>query len=286
MRKEEFVNKLIEKIPGSQVVTVNKNNTIMTGINVKGEGNISPTIYIDQCYEDLISGEITFSEAVKKISDMIDSVGVPDVDVDSLLSWDDVKEKIMPRIVSSNNNPVLVEKPYRLIEDLAVIYAVDIASRSDGNMSAPVTNNLSKSWGVTEEDLFRQATKNLNGTEVFQSMREVLMEMMGVMADEMVPEEGPDMFVLSNKNKLNGACELINASAMKQISEKLGGDFIILPSSVHEVIILPITEETDLNILSNMVVEVNETQVDPIDRLSDNVYRYDSEKECIELAVA
>ena len=127
------------------------------------------------------------------------------------------------------------------------------------------------------EELDKIARENIKGTSEFQSMRDVLIEMMGgIVPDFMLPseEEIPSMYILTNTSKNGGAANLLDDAALADISEKVGGDFMILPSSIHEAIILPqVSDDLDLQ---GMVCEINATQVAPEERLSDNVYRYDS----------
>lgn len=94
------------------------------------------------------------------------------------------------------------------------------------------------------------------------------------------PDEGA-MYVLTNQEKLNGATALLDAKIMGEISEKFGENFFILPSSLHEVLIVPAREGMELSVLENMVQEVNATQVAPQDRLSDHVYKYDAQEQSV-----
>lgn len=83
------------------------------------------------------------------------------------------------------------------------------------------------------------------------------------------------MYVLTNAEKMNGAAAILDSKTMEGISEKLGGDFVIIPSSIHEVIILPLnTADTDT--LNGMVNDVNASEVAPLDVLSNHVYKYDA----------
>ena len=92
------------------------------------------------------------------------------------------------------------------------------------------------------------------------------------------------MYVLSNADKLNGAAALLDAKTMEDISEKLGGDFVVLPSSIHEVLLVKDDGNASLPELKNMVEEVNATQVAPEEKLTDSVYHYDSKEHVFELA--
>ena len=163
-------------------------------------------------------------------------------------------------------------------------------------MSAPITNRLMENYGADVEQLHKLALDDMDTLTpaTFKSMTETMVDMMlpdmmrsgmteeearGTIAAMLPPTQDEMMYILSNEDKLNGAAMLLNDKVMDDISEKLGGqDFYILPSSVHEVLIVPKTEEADLKTLENMVQEVNATQVAPEERLSDHVYAYDAKE--------
>ena len=163
------------------------------------------------------------------------------------------------------------------------------------NDLATLYPELVDEWdGVTTEELHDIALHNLSESQIeFKTMRDVLVDMMfpdGIREGDprafMLPpeEENPSMYVLSNADKLNGAAALLDAKTMEDISEKLGGDFIVLPSSVHETIVLPLNEDMDRHTLEAMVQDVNVGQVALEERLSDHVYMYDSQEKELVLA--
>ena len=95
--------------------------------------------------------------------------------------------------------------------------------------------------------------------------------------ESMVPPATDDMlYVLSNEARLHGAAAILNKKIMDDITDKLGKDFFILPSSIHEVLIVPKNDRTDLKDLESMVRDVNASHVSPGERLSDHVYAYDA----------
>ena len=91
------------------------------------------------------------------------------------------------------------------------------------------------------------------------------------------------MYVATNVSKLNGACILLYDGVLEKFAEKIGGDFYILPSSVHEVLFVPANGDMDARYLIQMVREVNATQVAPDEVLSDNVYLYHADKDFVEM---
>ena len=105
-------------------------------------------------------------------------------------------------------------------------------------------------------------------------------EALGIMP--MRPED-EQLFVATVPDKTHGAGVLAYQNFMDQAAERVGGDFFILPSSIHEVLIVPDNGRMDLKELEAMVRDVNATQVAPADKLTDNVYHYDSKEKIFEL---
>ena len=97
------------------------------------------------------------------------------------------------------------------------------------------------------------------------------------MASQMIPDVPDTMFVLTNDMKVNGAAAILNDDTRQKIADKVG-DFYVLPSSIHETLIIPKDAGMELRDLEQMVQEVNQTQVAPQERLSDHVYEYDAKE--------
>lgn len=275
--------------------TVQKNNEALDAITITSpDSNVSPTIYLSSFFEDYEAGK-SMDDILSQIADMRVAHEVSkDFDVSRITDIEQVKSQIAPRIVGvEGNEELLAQRPHQIMDDLAVTYCVMLGEDANGSMSVPITYQLMESWNLTQPELQALAKENLSELtpSTFKSMNEVMAEMMipqvmddmGVdretaeqmLADMMPPED--KMFVLSNEQKLNGAAALLDDKMMEQIAERVGGDFFILPSSIHETLIIPAEAGMKLRDLESMVKEVNETQVAPQDRLSDHVYHYDAE---------
>ena len=310
MSFEEFKETIAEEIKAFlpekyedadiKIHTVQKNNEELTGITITaGDSNISPNIYLDSYYESYLDGE-SMEDIMQNIADVrVEHEIEKPFAVDVITDYDKAKDKIMPKIVGMDGNEKYLEdKPFTRMEDLAVVYYVDMGKLGGGVMSAPVTENLMETWGMSAEELHQTALSNMEAQNIssFKSMQEVMMEMMmpdmaeqfggdkdaacEAMSDVLPPDDGT-MFVLTNQEKLNGATALLDAKIMGEISERFGENFFILPSSLHEVLIVPEKEGMELSVLENMVQEVNATQVSPQDRLSDHVYKYDVQEQTV-----
>ena len=296
---EQIKDYLPEKYAGAEVnlQEVTKNNdTVLTGIMIRTEdSNISPNIYLEGYFEQYQDGR-DMEDILQNIADVrVQHEMSQDFDVSKITDIDQVKDHIICKLVNAEmNEDYLADKPHTMKEDLAVVYAVDLGKSAGGRMSSPITNSLMKQYGLTTEELNDIALHNLSESKIeFMTMRDVLVDMMfpdGIDEGDprafMLPpeEENPSMYVLSNAERLNGAAAILDAKTMEDISEKLGGDFIVLPSSIHETIVLPLNENMDRQTLEAMVQDVNAGQVAPEERLSDHVYMYDSQEKELVLA--
>ena len=297
--KEQFVEDVKEKLyeQGTEVDitvnTVNKLNESYEAMTVKpGGSNIGVNIGIDKFYgatQDDISYDDVVDKAVKAISDGF--LNQPQIDVASLTDYDQMKDKLVMEVVSAETNKEMLENvPHQNIEDMAVVYRFVLNSDDEGRASILATNQMIENMGVTPEQLHADALENaprIKPAEI-KGMGEVLAEMMGVEQAEMmglypVRPEDEQIFVASVPDKVHGAGVLAYQDFMDQAAERAGGDFYILPSSIHEILIVPDNGKMGLSDLENMVKEVNATQVAPADKLTDNVYHYDSQAKIFEL---
>ncbi len=297
--KEKFVDDLRDKLYESgaevdlSVHTVNKLNESYEAITVTPEGsNIGVNIGIDKFYEALDNGK-TYDEVLNKAVEVVEN-GIsqrPDFDINSLSDYSQMKEKLAMEVVSAETNKEMLETvPHQNIEDMAVVYRFVLSSDDDGRASILVTNQLIESMGVTPEQLHADAMENapvIKPVEI-KGMSEVMAEMLGIEQAEMmgifpVAPEDEKIYVATVPDKVHGAGVLAYQNFMDQAAERAGGDFFILPSSIHEVLIVPDKGEMGLKDLEAMVREVNATQVAPADKLTDNVYHYDSKDKIFEL---
>lgn len=299
--KQEIADNIKEYLPDKyadsivQVNAVQKNNETLDALTITSpDSNMSPTIYLNSFYEDYQNGR-DMDDILDSIADLRVEYEVnQDFDVSSITDFEKVSDKIAARLYGMEGNEELLSvRPHATMDDLAVTYCIMLGDNENGSMSVPITNQIMETWGVTQEDLRRIAQENCDTLtpSKFMSMNAVMTDMMvpqimsdyGInkeeaikMVNDMVPTDDK-LFVLTNNQKLNGAAALLDEKMMEQIAERVGNDFYILPSSVHEVLIVPKEAGMDLKDLEAMVQEVNATQVAPQDRLSDHVYQYDNE---------
>lgn len=293
---EEVKYRITDFLPGKyananiSVREQEKINSNYTGLMVELEGrNANPTINLEHFYEKYQNGQL-MEDVLYDIAKIIQMEG-PRVDVSRLEDYDEVKDSLFIRVCNSKENREFLKKvPHVEVEDIAVTYHIKISGDERGIVSTPVTNGMLKTYGIRHEQLLDDAMESspkVNPPEIV-SMDEMLadiyreqFEMMGYsenqideMLEEMPHPELP-MIVVTNTDRVNGAAVLFYNDVMDEIGEKLNGNYFILPSSLHETIVVPDNGEMEYKELLAMVTEINATQVDTRDKLTDQVYHYD-----------
>lgn len=261
-----------------------------TGLSVRPDDSIvSASLNLDQAYGQMMAGK-SYEEVVDALANQCGDimVNMPDFDLGRLTDYESMKDTLIVQVIPTEvNKAMLQDIPHKDIEDMSIVYRMQMDKRDDGVSSVLVTNAMLDNYGVTPEQLHQDAMEAtvINNPATFRSMQEVLAELMG-MPEEFLPQDAgvPTMYVASVEGSVNGAGVIAYPDFMDQVADQIGGDFFVLPSSVHEVLVLPDDGNMDRHDLENMVREVNSTEVDPKDQLSDNVYHYDSQDKIFELA--
>lgn len=294
--KEQFVEDLKERLEtGGEKFSVDLNavqkmNQNYEAVTVKPEDAIiGVNLNMNEIYERYDRG-MSYDTLVREVAEKADRAlhDRPDFNLEALQDYDQMKEKLSMEVVSAERNADLLEKvPHKDMEDMAVVYRFVLDSDSDGRGSILVTNQLMDNYGITAEQLHADALQYapVMRPAVIQTMAETLLEMMGPEAKDMIPVLPDDpLFVATVPDKIQGAGVLAYQDFMEQAAERVGGDFFILPSSIHEILLVRDDGTFDINHLEDMVKQVNETEVAPEDLLTDSVYHYDSKEKIFELA--
>ena len=260
---------------------VKNNGCEMDGLVIMEKGkDIAPTIYLDSFYELYTNGE-NIKNIIRQIEVIYEqNKNNVTFDVNILKHFDTIKDKIVYKVVNYRSNEKLLEQvPHKRILDLAVVFYCLLDNEYGRSATALIYNNNLKNWNVTIDDVYKAALKNtpdLLHSKI--SSMAALFEKCGVNVDgeevdlkDYVPS---DMYVLTNESKLNGAACILYENALYDFAQKLGADLYILPSSVHEVILLPKLSMFEKDELVNMVKEVNTEGVAADEVLSDHVYEY------------
>lgn len=291
----EFREKIKEELPGHmpeelvesitlESVEISKmNDQKLYGITVKEKGsNMAPTLYVNEFYERYQDGEDLeqlITEFAERTEGSVHVQGPPETD----LTWDSVKDSLSVRLLEkSRNKEFLSNMPYADVGNgLALTADINLPGDSKGEWKAAVTHSLLESLGVDKETLFASA---MESAVVYDPP--VLMDMstavFGIgegnmldMTEPIAPEDIGRMYVLTTKGGRIGACALFYPEVKEKMAELFGSGYYILPSSTHEVIIVPDDPSIVPKDLTAMVKHANEFIVEPQDVLSDNVLHYD-----------
>ena len=260
------------------------NGTTQQGLIVlEPESNISPTIYLDNYYQTYVMGESLGKIECEILELYKEKQKKNKMDVSLFTERKNAKQRIIFRIVNYNANKELLNGvPHRRILDLAVVYHCLVESTPEADATILIHNHHMESWKVTEDVLFHAALEN---TPCLQKACVVNMEQV---CRSMISEKDSDLAVaksiniLTNTNRTNGAGVILYPNVLKEFAEEMGHDFYIIPSSIHETILLPMLGD-DWEALSQMVKEVNATQLAPEEVLSDHVYEYRQSKNVVSM---
>lgn len=237
-------------------------------------------------YFGAVENGTPYKEVIDRIAEEAEQIyqDLPMVKAEDYRDYEKMKSSLMVHLVGREGNETMLEKiPHQDMEDMAVVYWLDFGMTEEGRATALITNGLLASYGISQEQLHRDAVEQAVRKQPFEikGMSEILEELMGFSP----MDEGQEiMYVASNPNRLFGAGVIAYPDFLEAAAEKVGGDFYVLPSSVHEVILVPDDGRQRETELQTMVQNVNETQVDPKDRLSNEVYHYDSKDKIFERA--
>lgn len=290
--KEAVVAGLEEIVTDGEVhvnEVLKNNNVKLTGVSIRREGsNVCPTIYLD----DFFQREVSVKETVERILELSED-NKTDMDFSWFSDWEQVKEKVRYRLINRDaNEELLSDVPCVGFLDLAIVFYVGVEDKAFGLGSILIKNEHMKSWeGINVNDLYAAAKVNMALKEKFEykNICEVLKQMMNIDEEEniLAPEKYDscyDMFVITNKKKLYGASALSELQVLEKIANELDSDLIIIPSSIHELIVIKNEGELVIENIRNMVQEVNMTQVSIDEVLSDNVYIFERESGMVRIA--
>lgn len=287
----EVIREEVERTIGKavRVQQVTKNNGVkLYGLIVSEEGcNVSPTIYMEPFFSDYENGR-SIDSIVSAVSELEQEQKMDvTLDINWFRDFNQVRDKLRFKLINYECNKDLLKKvPHTRYLDLAKVYYVVVETENFGSGTILVYDSHMELWGTEVGQLETIAVANTCNQQsvIVGSMQEVLDSMMEMEEDIELPEEY-QLYVMSNHSKTFGASALCNREALKELAEKVGSDLIILPSSVHEIIVKPTSGDVEeLLYCKGMVHEVNRTQVTAEEFLSDSIYFYDRETNSLSIA--
>lgn len=304
MNFEEFINTIKDTIKEYlpedyrdaevNILENRKLNTNYTGLTVTREGDtLAPTINLNNLFDSYSKHpEHSITEVMQEVASVIQHT--PETfDIGRIMDYDRVKKNLFMRLSAAEKNKDLLEHaPHIRKEDLAITFHIMLDQSDKGTATTMINDNMMEAYGIDLDQLYQDAL--LNSPVIcpaqIENMGEALSRMMiedmksAGAPPEVIQEMEKDlkesnkdnpMTIITNDRLVDGASAIFYPGVMDLVGERMQGDYFILPSSVHETLVVPDDGRVSLQELTDMVKEVNMTQVNPEDQLTDQVYHYD-----------
>lgn len=291
-----YVKRKFDTDVNIEIHNVVKNNSFeLEGMVIIENGkNISPNFYLQLYYQEYLHGtciEDIVAQMLKRYEELqYEDFSNFSMDIESCM------DKIVCRLVSYEKNSKLLEDiPHIRFLDLAIIFYCLVTENKDGIGSIRISNKIMENWNMTVKMLYQVAIYNTERLfpKVFCSLQSMLESMLVSGTKEMSEafydaydynlQDVKAPFILTNRRGINGAAVMLYPDCLKEIGKMAGDDLYIIPSSIHELIIVPDYIQTHPKELRRMVKEVNTSCVAAEEVLSDMIYKYSVEKNVIEI---
>lgn len=295
MRKE--MGKKFQGRLAMKVEKIEKNNGVVIAslLGKRKDNKEWLSVDLDSYYAAYKEG-IDLEQLEADIYDLFNTFEKPSYPLGDLENFDKVKDKIFYKLVNYDKNlDTLKEVPHIPYLDLAVVFYVLVERNEKGQSVSIVTHECRKKWGKDIETLYEQAKENtpilfpVSLCSMGKAMEDIIKESNGKeyiglgLEDFMESEKSSPLFVLSNTCGVYGAAAMLYQDMLKNFSEMMESDIVILPSSVHEVLLLPYIMVHDMDEVKGTVEHVNRVEVPVMDVLSDHVYLYDRERNTVSI---
>lgn len=269
---------------------VYKNNRKLDGLRFFKHGIITtPVFYLEDFYDDYVDvdGMIYLSDILDTVKNALKKCIQDNTLIEkqkALMSFIEDKNSILNNVElcvrDARNNKQLVQNiPHRHFLDLIVYYQVALSDSDNGDkMSIKITNDMTNRFNITEEELFYHAICNLgNANNYAMGMIQVINSIYGLPFEKAYSCEDL-MVVLNNESGINASNNIFNIGLLDEVAKEFDSDLYILPSSIHELILVPKNtlsgDNEDIDSLKDMVSSINSTEVSAGDKLTDSVYTY------------
>ncbi len=257
---KEYAEKIASKIENASVKVVEKNNGCkLTGITIKKEGdNISPNIYIDGMYEEGKSIE----EAVEYIKKTYEEYKLPNMDYNFLKNYEEIKPRLTAKLLNAEKNKYIGMNAKKFgFEDLIIVPYINVEDIISG-AEIRVTEEIIKNWNKEIEEIVKEALNNIKEDVEIMDLSEIT---------PFAPFSPIEMLIVSNKKKRFGA--IASIFAIGNIKNRYPKGIKLIPSSVHEVIIIPKISDDEEN-LNRIINDVNSSCVAAEEFLSNHSYEF------------
>jgi len=293
---KEYLPEAFQDADVSILETKKNNNVLLHGLSIKREADrVVPNIYMEGFYEQYVNGR-SLESILGNIAEVYTSSRTDRFDdIEIWFSdYEKVKERLILQVMNKENNASLLETiPHKDLEntDLTAIYKVLLDTQGQGSATIPVNHEHIAYWGIDGNDLYQAALENTERLCPAQvtNMHDIISELMGgetgsrkELSDCVI--EPYNQYVLTNEQRVHGASVMLYPEVLQRLAENSGGNLFILPSSIHEMVLMKDDGRLNAAELQTMVMEINHKLVEPEELLSDEVYYYDKEGRSLMMA--
>ena len=274
---------------GVKIVSSQSNNIQYDGIicAVKQQGGFkgSPVIPVQDLYRLYNSG-MEYEQILKTVVNTLGSPVYRNIDINEIIKKAENPENIRMNLINTKLNKEMLKHTVNIpFKDLSIVFRL----RIDDEKSTIITNSFLEYTGLKAEELYQKVKETSRDIYTIMPLWQKAVNMMeGEMPEEFITEfqkeqEELPFYVITNEENLNGAAAMTDTDILDKAADMMNTDKLyVLPSSRHEIIVLP-AEKADEKSLLKMVKEINLNEVFPEDKLSDNIYAYDKETKILDM---
>lgn len=279
MNKEQFtmqlVNNLKEKLGDSysiQTKEVTKNNSVkLLGVVIgKQNQSVCPSIYMESFYSQFLDGRDIDSIANEVISLFNEKNTMTDFNIHESLKQ--ASDKIFCKLVNTASNRILLDNaPHNTWNDLSIVYYVDLGKDEfNSHKTIVITNMLQELIGLSVDELDALAKANME-----KYMPPTICGISSIFSGMSSLELNDDepFYVLSNQESFYGATSILNSNLLSDFADRMNVNKVyIIPSSIHEVLLIPDRLNSSVDEFNSMLRDVNVSCVEETEVLSNNCY--------------
>ena len=255
---------------GYKKQVIHKINQDLDAISMIGENiTMSPTLYFNNMYEYYNDTDILIEEiAMKMFETMLEGVSQTEITENGLPDKDKFMKNIFFQVINTEKNKtLLLDHPHREYLDLSIIYRYAVNLSDNDIATAMINYNLMGKFKLTEEELYEAAYKNTRK----------------ILKPKVISAGIPMMNMISNDLNIFGANGILYKDIVAKEAKKLNTDIYLIPSSMHEFLLQPVSDTLKPKDLKEIIKNANENVIDPEDYLSDSLYIYKLETDTIEI---
>ncbi len=308
MSYDEFLDTILSSLKETlgedyqfRVNTLPKNNgATVDGLFLIRPGEQAlPVVYLNPYYGKVREGRASIEQALAEILDQLRNARPPAAMPDDLSDFNQVRDRIMFRLIHTESNPtILSDVPSIPFLDLSIVFYLSLEHRGNSQMTALIHRSHIRQWNMDEKALWNLARENTPREYPVRvmPMQNVLQRFCldlpesSAEASSPIPvldeTDTPPLYVVTNSYGLYGSACILYPDMLRKLSDRLDANLVLLPSSVHEVLVMPGESDTPYDDLSEMVTTINRQQVDGEDQLSNQVYLYKRNDRLIHLMTA